>query len=65
MSRPSKPTAAVAPPPDLPPRVRMLRPFGFHDDTGRHRFWRQGLVVDDATDIAILRERGAAFEPVE
>lgn len=51
-------------PDTAPKRVRMLRPYGFHDDTG-HRFWRHGAIVENADDIALLIVRGAAYEVLE
>lgn len=51
--------------PSAPSRIRLIRPHGFVDEYGRHRFWRAGDVVGDPHEIALLLERGAPAEPAE
>lgn len=46
-------------------RVRLTRPHGWFDETGKHRFWHIGRVVDDAADVAALIKRGAPIEILE
>lgn len=66
----ASPAAAESPAPaepeakaPLPAKVKMVRPHGFIDDAGQHRYWQQGQVVFEPADIALLAERGAEFEP--
>lgn len=62
---PEKPTAeAEKPKPSLPSKVRLVWPYGFIDENGRHRAWKGGDVVADPAEIALLIERKAPCEPV-
>lgn len=58
---PAKPKAKVP----LPQSIKMVKPHGFIDDKGKHRYWQQGQVVFEPDDIAVLVERKATFEVVE
>lgn len=60
---PRQPQADVQPG-ETPVRIRLLRPYGYHD-AEVHRFWRQGLIVDNMDDVALLKGRGAAYEILE
>ena len=41
---------------------RLVFPYGFIDESGKHQFWRSGDVVSNADELAFLRLRGVALE---
>ncbi len=49
----------------LPAAIKLVRPHGFIDEAGNHRYWQQDQVVFEPADIKVLMERGAEFVPAE
>lgn len=43
----------------LPAKVRLVRPHGFIDEDGTHRYWKAGDVVSDPATIKLLSDRKA------
>ena len=48
----------------LPAKVRLVSPYGFIDENGRHRYWHGGDVISDPAEIALLIGRKAPVEPI-
>lgn len=52
---------AAAKKPDLPKKVKLIAPHGFHDEE-KHHYWQQGQIVTNEQEITLLIERGAQIE---
>ncbi len=46
----------------LPTSLTLAAPYAFYDDAGAMHQWLAGQTVSDATEIALLVDRGAIFK---
>lgn len=46
----------------LPTSLTLAAPYAFYDDAGEMHQWLAGQTVSDATEIALLVDRGAIFK---
>jgi hypothetical protein len=46
----------------LPASLTLAAPYAFYDDAGAMHQWLAGQTVADATEIALLVDRGAIFK---
>lgn len=49
----------------LPVKLVLTSPYGFIDESEKHRYWHTGTEVTDADDIALLLDRGAPVQEPE
>ena len=46
----------------MPASLTLAAPYAFYDDAGEMHQWLAGQTVSDATEIALLVDRGAIFK---
>ena len=60
-----KDEAPMSKPKPMPVKIKMDSLYGYYEDSGRYREWKQYDVIVDEAEIKLLVERGAPFSVVE